>query len=153
MRERGDAAGAAPVRQRLQPGLQQGYGPDGQGYGCNRYRVTAITDVQRRSNGLRVSGTLSSAAATAAYGYNQGYGNRGYGAANLSFRCNVDYRGDVTNVRVRPIMYVRAIQSHRPDFAEQLSGAEKIVVQPADRPSAPTRRKPSTEAVTNPFAT
>src|SRR5438270_432725 len=39
------------------------------------------------------------------YGYNQGYANRGYGAANLTFRCNVDYRGAVTNVRVRPTEY------------------------------------------------
>ena len=29
-----------------------------------------------------------------------GYQNRGYGAAKLSFRCNVDYRGAVTNVRI-----------------------------------------------------
>ena len=28
---------------------------------------------------------------------------RGYGAASLSFRCNVDYNGAVTGVRVRPI--------------------------------------------------
>ena len=67
--------------------------------------MSAITDVQRRSNGLRVSGTMSSGGGCGANGYNQGYGNRGYGAANLSFRCNVDYRGSVTNVRVRPTMY------------------------------------------------
>lgn len=69
-------------------------------YGGSNMRVTAITDVQRRNNGLRVSGLLSSG-----YGgqYSNGYGyqNRGYGAQQLSFRCNVDYRGAVTNVRIR----------------------------------------------------
>ena len=80
---------------------QQGYNGYNRGNG-GAMRVTAITDVQRRSGGLRVSGTLSSGYNQ---GYNQGYANRGYGAANLSFRCNVDYRGAVTNVRVRPTMY------------------------------------------------
>ena len=79
-------------------GYNQGYN---RGY-AQAYRVTAITNVERRSNGLRVSGTLSSGYNQ---GYNQGYANRGYGAANLSFRCNVDYRGAVTNVRVRPTAY------------------------------------------------
>jgi hypothetical protein len=82
----------------------------GQGY--NRYsalRVTAITDVQRRNNGLRVSGTMSSGGAYAGQygnqngqnGYQNGYQNRGYGAGQLTFRCNVDYRGAVTGVRIR----------------------------------------------------
>ena len=31
------------------------------------------------------------------YGYNQ---NRNYAAGDLTFRCNVDYRGAVTNVRI-----------------------------------------------------
>jgi hypothetical protein len=79
----------------------------GQGY--NRYsalRVTAITDVQRRNNGLRVSGTMSSGGAYAGQygnqnGYQNGYQNRGYGGGQLTFRCNVDYRGAVTGVRIR----------------------------------------------------
>jgi hypothetical protein len=79
----------------------------GQGY--NRYsalRVTAITDVQRRNNGLRVSGTMSSGGAYAGQygnqnGYQNGYQNRGYGGSQLTFRCNVDYRGAVTGVRIR----------------------------------------------------
>ena len=89
----------------------RGYGQNynrgyGQGYATAGMRVTAITDVQRRSNGLRVSGTMSSGGGYAGNnGYNQGYANRGYGATNLSFRCNVDYRGAVTNVRVRPAQY------------------------------------------------
>jgi hypothetical protein len=75
-------------------GYNQGY--RGQGYGA--LRVTAITDVQRRSGGLRVSGLLSSGGG----GYNQGYGNGGYnGNRQLSFRCNVDYNGAVTGVRIR----------------------------------------------------
>jgi hypothetical protein len=93
---------------------QNGYN----GYGnAASARVTGITNVQRRSGGLRVSGTMSSGAmmAGAPYGYGaQGYGNQGYGAqgynpaygqaaSDLSFRCNVDYRGAVTNLRVRPI--------------------------------------------------
>ena len=34
-----------------------------------------------------------------AYG-GYGYQGRGYGASELSFRCNVDYRGAVTNIRI-----------------------------------------------------
>ena len=62
-------------------------------------RVTAITDVQRRNNGLRVSGTMSSGYG-GQYGGQYGYQNRSYAAGNVSFRCNVDYRGAVTNVRI-----------------------------------------------------
>jgi hypothetical protein len=88
------------------------------GYGA---RVTAITKVERRNNGLRVSGTLDSGRyhryGNQAYGtpgYNQGYGNNpaygnqgyanhGYAGVHddLTFRCNVDYRGAVTGLRVR----------------------------------------------------
>jgi hypothetical protein len=88
-----------------------GYGGYGGGYsgngGYNRgygsARVTAITNVERRSSGLRVTGLMSSGG-NGGYGYgNQGYyENRGYGGAQLSFRCNVDYNGAVTGVRVRP---------------------------------------------------
>jgi hypothetical protein len=96
-------------------GYGQQYGQQyGQGY--NRYsslRVTAITDVQRRSSGLRVSGTLGSRGGyggqySGQYGYQgQGYQGQGYGqgyaSAQLSFRCNVDYQGLVTGLRVRPV--------------------------------------------------
>ncbi len=72
---------------------------DNRGYANNGYggtmRVTSITDVQRRNDGLRVSGMMSSG-----YGSQYGYQNRNYAAANLSFRCNVDYRGAVTNIRI-----------------------------------------------------
>jgi hypothetical protein len=73
-------------------------------------RVTSINNVERRRNGLRVTGMLSSAAGYGGYGQqgyggygNQGYGQGGYGnAGDLRFRCNVDYRGAVTDVRIRP---------------------------------------------------
>lgn len=104
-------------------GNAYGYGqaqgaPYGNAYGYHAMqaaRVTAITSVQRSSRGLRVSGTMSSGAVmpgSQGYGYaygNQGYGAQGYNpayrqaASDLSFRCNVDYRGAVTSLRVRPI--------------------------------------------------
>jgi hypothetical protein len=66
-------------------------------------RVTSITDVQRRNNGLRVSGLMSSGY-TGQHGPQYGYQNHGnatgYAASDVSFRCNVDYRGQVTNVRI-----------------------------------------------------
>ena len=85
-------------------GQQNGYGYNGAAAGL---RVTAITDVQRRSNGLRVSGTMSTGGAYAGqygnqYANQNGYQNRSYGAGQLSFRCNVDYRGSVTGIRIRP---------------------------------------------------
>jgi hypothetical protein len=78
-------------------GYQQGYQ---QGFAAPAMRVTAITDVQRRSSGLRVKGLMSSGYAGNygnQYGYNQG---QNYAAGDLTFRCNVDYRGAVTNVRI-----------------------------------------------------
>jgi len=95
-------------------GYRQGYGNQnqGNGYGNQGYypaqmRVTAITDVRRRNNGLRVSGLLDSQFGARppygnAYGY-QGQGNAGQayaGQGDLTFRCNVDYRGAVSNVRI-----------------------------------------------------
>jgi len=81
----------------------------GQPYGNNGYnrapalRVTSITEVQRRNKGLRVSGLMSTSHG-GQYGNAFGYQNRGYAqgyaAADVSFRCNVDYRGQVTNVRI-----------------------------------------------------
>jgi hypothetical protein len=82
---------------------QQGYGqrynqPYGQGFAAPAFRVTAITDVQRRSSGLRVRGLIGTGYGGQRYG--QGYANRGYATGELTFRCNVDYRGYVTNVRI-----------------------------------------------------
>ena len=71
-------------------------------------RVTAISNVERRrNNGLRVSGLINSGAYAMSYGYNgqrasdPRYADPRYAqAADLSFRCNVDYRGTVSGVRV-----------------------------------------------------
>ena len=35
------------------------------------------------------------------YGGQYGYQDRAYASGDLTFRCNVDYRGYVTNVRIR----------------------------------------------------
>ena len=59
-------------------------------------RVTAITDVQRLKDGLRVSGLIDGRAGYPLYGPIQGYAADG----NLSFNCNVDYRGIVSNLRI-----------------------------------------------------
>ena len=83
-------------------GYDQRYG------GYNRaaaMRVTSITSVQRRTNGLRVSGMMTSGYGGQygnQYGYQNGngYQNGAYAGSNVSFRCNVDYRGQVTNIRI-----------------------------------------------------
>ena len=101
-----------------------------QGYGYNgaaSARVVGITGVERRSNGLKVTGVIDSGMSyRGAYnqgydpryanqGYdpryaNQGYPNQGYGnsayahaaqAADLRFSCRVDFRGYVTNVDIK----------------------------------------------------
>jgi hypothetical protein len=102
----------------------QGYG--NQPYGTNQAyaqaRVVGITGVERRSNGLKVSGLLESGSGyPGAYnnqgygnqpygnqGYdprygNQGYGNQGYNAqsADLRFSCRVDYRGRITSLDIK----------------------------------------------------
>jgi len=61
-------------------------------------RVTAITDVQRRTLVTRVRGLMS----TARHGY--GHGTRG---SDLSFRCDVNHRGYVSDVRVERNAYWR----------------------------------------------
>ena len=83
------------------------YGGYGGGYGQQyvpnfSMRVVGITDVQRRSSGLRVSGLIDSGTWYGPYGnqyWNQGNLNPRHG--DLTFRCNVDYRGYVTNLRIR----------------------------------------------------
>src|SRR6478672_3830181 len=76
-----------------------GYGNNGYHRGPSNLRVTSITDVQRRGNGLRVTG-LMSAGDSYGYGGQYGYQNRGYANHQVSFRCNVAYNGVVTNIRV-----------------------------------------------------
>jgi len=82
-------------------GYGQGYG--NQGYYPAQMRVTGITDVRRRNNGVRVTGLLDSGSGggNPPYGNAYGYQGQGYAAqGDLTFRCNVDYRGAVTNVRI-----------------------------------------------------
>jgi hypothetical protein len=89
---------------------QNGYGQQpgyGQGYPnhYNAMRVTAITEVKRRNSGLRVRGLIDSGMMRHGAG-NSGYGQPRYGAANgyamsdLKFRCTVDMRGNVSDLRV-----------------------------------------------------
>jgi hypothetical protein len=94
----------------------QGYGGQGyaynQGYGgFGHMRITAITEVQRRTSGLRVRGLIDSGMGYGhyggqgyggqGYGYNQGYADPRYaGAGDLKFRCTIDYRGYVSDVRI-----------------------------------------------------
>jgi len=95
-----------------QASAQYGNGYNNRGYNNRGYnqgydarsmmRVAAITSVERRRTGLRVSGLLDSRSGYGPRGQAYGYQNNGYAATgDLSFRCNVDYRGAVTNVRVR----------------------------------------------------
>jgi hypothetical protein len=109
-----------------QYGQQYGQQPYGQQYGQQPYgqqqyaqpygaRVTAVTNVERRGNGLRVSGVLDSGRyagyGNQGYGQGYGYGQQGqayaygspYAAASgdLTFRCSVAYNGAVTDVRIR----------------------------------------------------
>jgi hypothetical protein len=82
-------------------GYPQPYGGYANPYAAN-IRVTAITDVERRSDGLRVRGLLSSGMNVNQYGqYGQYVGPTYSGQGDLSFRCTVDYRGYVRDVRVR----------------------------------------------------
>ena len=85
-------------------GYNQGYGNQGYAYNQRGYgiRVTAITNVERRSNGLRVRGLLDTGrGGYGNQGYNgQGYGAQGYANGDLTFRCNVDYRGVVSGLKI-----------------------------------------------------
>jgi len=101
------AAAARTQAMQQYGGYNNGYGNQyGNQYGNPRIlapqlRVTAITDVQRRSNGLRVSGMMGTGYAGNQYGYqNRGYPQQGYAPGDVSFRCNVDYRGAVTDIRI-----------------------------------------------------
>ena len=77
-----------------------------QGYN-NNLRVTAITDVQRRSSSVRIRGELgrggySNQPYDPRYGNDPRYGG-GYGRGAFSFRCDVDYSGYIKNVRLEPL--------------------------------------------------
>jgi hypothetical protein len=87
-------ASAAMTQAAAQSGNRYNQGYANRGYNP-AMRVTSITEVQRRNNGLRVSGLMSSG-----YGGQHAYHNDRYAAGDVSFRCNVDYRGQVSNVRI-----------------------------------------------------
>ena len=111
-------------------GQYGGYGNQGYNQGYNGARVSRITNVERRSNGLKIYGLASSGYGRGqGYGYNQGYNNQGYGnqgygnqgygnqgygnqgygnqgygnqgyGNNLRFNCKVNFRGQVTDVDI-----------------------------------------------------
>jgi len=87
------------IRQCAFAAVQRSQAYNGYGGGYGGYaRVTAITDVERRTFGVRVRGLMASGR----YG-GQGYGG-GYGRGDLGFRCDVDYRGYVRNVKLDPLV-------------------------------------------------
>ena len=96
---------AAAMQQAAVKYQPQSYGnvhPYGEGYNpAALLRITAITDVKRSQNGLRVSGLIDGRFDHAPYGHAYGYQNNGYmPAGDLSFRCDIDYRGIISNLRV-----------------------------------------------------
>ena len=88
-------ATAALAQAQGQSGSYGDYAGD-QGYGAygGGLRVTAITGVERSSDGLEVRGRLSSG-----YGAYGAYGQAD-GRGDVSFSCDVDYRGAVTDIRL-----------------------------------------------------
>jgi hypothetical protein len=115
-----DQCARAAQAQVSRAGYNQGYngqGYNGQGYGNNGYnnngynaaRVVGITNVERRQNGLKVSGLISTGRGYGNQGYgdprygNQGYNGQGYNqqAADLRFSCRVDYRGQVRDIDIK----------------------------------------------------
>ena len=96
---------SAAVQQRL---AYQYRGYRGYGYAQTSPRVLAVTDIDQRSRStLRVRGYATSGRMAyngyGAYGYGA-YGATGYGyaqaPADLSFRCDVDYRGYVRDIDI-----------------------------------------------------
>ena len=90
-----------------------GYGGYGNGYGQQgpSARVLGITDIDQRRNSLRVRGVATAGLyAAAPYGapyggaygapYGQAYGYGQQQVGELTFRCDVDHRGRVTNVDI-----------------------------------------------------
>ena len=64
-------------------------------------RVVAITEIAPWSNGVRIRGLIDSGTAHGGYGSPYPYGDPRYApVGDLTFRCTVDYRGYVSNLRV-----------------------------------------------------
>jgi hypothetical protein len=84
-------------------GYPQPYAGGQRNYPVAMMRVAAITEVQRRSSGLRVRGLIDSGYGSP-YAYpsgNQPYVDPRYARiGDLTFRCDVDYRGTISNVRI-----------------------------------------------------
>jgi len=90
-------------------GQRSGYN---QAFAAPSMHVTSVTSVERRPHGLRVRGTLGTRYAGQYGGHpgyqgqgyqGQGYGNaygNAYAAGDIGFRCNVDYHGVVSGVRI-----------------------------------------------------
>ena len=89
-------------------GQYGGYGNDGYNQSYNGARVSRITNVERRNNGLKIYG-LATAGYNQPFGggygqpyggaYSQSYNNQGY-RNNLRFNCKVNFRGQVTDVDI-----------------------------------------------------
>jgi len=94
------AAGVSVAGCATQP---YGYSPYGYTNAYSNAHIVGINRVeQRNSTTLRVRGYASSGMNYGPYAYGA-YGASGYGAANvpdLSFKCDVDYRGYVRNVDI-----------------------------------------------------
>ena len=70
--------------------------PYGQGINpAAQMRVTAITGAQRRKDVLRVSGLIDGRAGYPLYGPDYGHA-----AGDLSFSCDIDHKGIVSNLRI-----------------------------------------------------
>lgn len=89
----------AAVQQRLSYTYRAGYGP----YSYGNPRVLGITRVEQRSGStLRVRGYATSGMNYGPYGYGA-YGAVGYGyaqPADLSFKCDVDWRGYIRDIDI-----------------------------------------------------
>ena len=90
---------SAAVQQRLAMQYRAGY--SGYGYAQSNARVLGITRIDQRSNTtLRVRGTATSGMNYGRYGYGA-YGAVGYAMApDLTFKCDVDYRGYIRDIDI-----------------------------------------------------
>lgn len=103
------------VQQRLSGYGYGGYSPYGNGYG--RARVLGVTRIDRRTPGvLRIRGEAASGMNYGYGGYGNAYGYGGYGAyggygggyvapADLTFRCDIDFRGYIRDIDVNRRRY------------------------------------------------
>lgn len=98
---------SAAVQQRLAQTYRANYNPYGYGYGYNNNahssaRVLNVTRVEPRSRTTtRVRGYATSGRMAQPYGY--GYGGYGYntaGQADLTFKCDIDYRGYIRDIDI-----------------------------------------------------